>query len=322
MDQREAMMLPGSAPYYVHRETAESVMGLQGPPSINPLSNPTVHFQSNAGGSLFGSALPLETSSTMSPHRISVGMSPVGPPPPAMLQGEPVRRGEGQGNMDVTDVKRKIMLFSRGRHHTVILSAIGVVSAVNMRSSGGGTLRFEGRFDILNLTGSYNDALHGPAGCLNLTLVGPDGRVSGGVVEDVMIAASRVQVVVATLSPRTPKTKNNAGEGSEASADPGDRTVGSLGTPATANAASGIAVDDDCKLRFLELKAKRNYRYIVFKIDGRGQQVTVEKAGDHSETYQDFADSLPSDECRYAVFDYDFTTNENCHKSKIFFIAW
>ncbi|GER46407.1 actin-depolymerizing factor [Striga asiatica] len=89
-----------------------------------------------------------------------------------------------------------------------------------------------------------------------------------------------------------------------------------------ANSASGIAVDDECKLKFLELKAKRNYRYIVFKIDDKGKQVMVEKAGGSGETYQDFSDSLPGDDCRYAVFDYDFTTEENCHKSKIYFIAW
>lgn len=81
-------------------------------------------------------------------------------------------------------------------------------------------------------------------------------------------------------------------------------------------------MDDECKLKFLELKAKRNYRYIVFKIDDITKQVAVEKLGSHDETYEDFADSLPADECRYAVFDYDFTTDENCRKSKIFFIAW
>ncbi|CAA0842593.1 Actin-depolymerizing factor 10 [Striga hermonthica] len=89
-----------------------------------------------------------------------------------------------------------------------------------------------------------------------------------------------------------------------------------------ANSASGIAVSDECKMKFLELKAKRNHRYIVFKIDDVMQQVTVEKAGTASETYEDFAGSLPEGDCRYAVFDYDFTTDENCHKSKIFFIAW
>ncbi|CAK9169495.1 unnamed protein product [Ilex paraguariensis] len=87
-----------------------------------------------------------------------------------------------------------------------------------------------------------------------------------------------------------------------------------------ANSASGMAVLDDCKLKFLELKAKRNYRFIIFKIEG--QEVVVEKLGSPAESYEDFTASLPADECRYAVFDFDFITDENCQKSKIFFIAW
>ncbi|XP_019465223.1 PREDICTED: actin-depolymerizing factor 12-like [Lupinus angustifolius] len=87
-----------------------------------------------------------------------------------------------------------------------------------------------------------------------------------------------------------------------------------------ANAASGMAVSDECKLKFLELKAKRNYRFIVFKIEN--QEVVVDKVGSPQETYDDFTASLPHDECRYAVFDFDFTTIENVQKSKIFFIAW
>ncbi|KAK1415246.1 hypothetical protein QVD17_31022 [Tagetes erecta] len=87
-----------------------------------------------------------------------------------------------------------------------------------------------------------------------------------------------------------------------------------------ANAASGMAVEDDCKLKFSELKSKRNYRFIIFKIEQ--QQVVVEKLGGPDESYEDFTNSLPINECRYAVYDFDFTTDENCQKSKIFFIAW
>jgi len=87
-----------------------------------------------------------------------------------------------------------------------------------------------------------------------------------------------------------------------------------------ANSASGMAVLDECKLKFQELKAKRNYRFIVFKIEN--YEVMVEKLGSPEETYENFTSSLPANECRYAVFDFDFTTNENCQKSKIFFIAW
>ncbi|KAK9265883.1 hypothetical protein L1049_021590 [Liquidambar formosana] len=89
-----------------------------------------------------------------------------------------------------------------------------------------------------------------------------------------------------------------------------------------ANSSSGMAVNDECKLRFLELKTKRNYRFIVFRIEEKIQQVMVEKLGKPGENYDDFTASLPADECRYAVYDLDFTTEENCQKSKIFFFAW
>ncbi|XP_028807189.1 actin-depolymerizing factor 7-like [Neltuma alba] len=87
-----------------------------------------------------------------------------------------------------------------------------------------------------------------------------------------------------------------------------------------ANASSGMAVSDDCKIKFQELKAKRSYRFIIFKIEE--QQIVVESVGGPNESYDDFTSSLPSNECRYAVYDFDFTTDENCQKSKIFFIAW
>ncbi|KAK4766224.1 hypothetical protein SAY87_007866 [Trapa incisa] len=89
-----------------------------------------------------------------------------------------------------------------------------------------------------------------------------------------------------------------------------------------ANAASGMAVHDDCKLKFLELKAKRTYRFIIYKIEEKQKQVVVEKLGVPAESYEEFSASLPTDECRYAVYDFDFVTVENCQKSRIIFIAW
>ncbi|XP_021652779.1 actin-depolymerizing factor-like [Hevea brasiliensis] len=89
-----------------------------------------------------------------------------------------------------------------------------------------------------------------------------------------------------------------------------------------ANSASGMAIHDECKLKFMELKAKRSYRFIVFKIEESIQKVTIEKLGQPQQNYDDFIASLPANECRYAVYDFDFTTNENVQKSKIFFIAW
>nr|CAB3501230.1 unnamed protein product [Digitaria exilis] len=59
-----------------------------------------------------------------------------------------------------------------------------------------------------------------------------------------------------------------------------------------------MAMDDNCKRRFLELKAKRTYRFVVF----------IEKVGEPNLTYDDFAATLPTDECRYFI--YDFVTEE------------
>ncbi|XP_072151071.1 uncharacterized protein [Setaria viridis] len=89
-----------------------------------------------------------------------------------------------------------------------------------------------------------------------------------------------------------------------------------------ANSASGMAVSDECKLKFQDLKSKRSFRFITFKIDEQTQQVVVDRLGQPGDTYDDFTASMPDSECRYAVFDFDFTTDENCQKSKIFFISW
>ncbi|XP_073054779.1 actin-depolymerizing factor 3 isoform X2 [Primulina huaijiensis] len=89
-----------------------------------------------------------------------------------------------------------------------------------------------------------------------------------------------------------------------------------------ANSASGMAVHDDCKLKFMELKTKRTHRFIVYKIEEKQKQVMVEKLGEPGQTYDDFITFLPADECRYAVFDFEFLTKENVPKSRIFFIAW
>ncbi|XP_075493246.1 actin-depolymerizing factor 2 [Primulina tabacum] len=89
-----------------------------------------------------------------------------------------------------------------------------------------------------------------------------------------------------------------------------------------ANAASGMAVHDDCKLKFMELKAKRTHRFIVYKIEEKQKEVIVEKLGEPAQTYDDFIANLPAEECRYAVYDFEFLTEDNVPKSRIFFIAW
>eukprot|EP00244_Chara_vulgaris_P014573 TRINITY_DN91_c0_g1_i2.p1 TRINITY_DN91_c0_g1~~TRINITY_DN91_c0_g1_i2.p1 ORF type:complete len:140 (-),score=39.18 TRINITY_DN91_c0_g1_i2:709-1128(-) len=89
-----------------------------------------------------------------------------------------------------------------------------------------------------------------------------------------------------------------------------------------ANASTGIGVNDSCKLKFQELKVRKSAPYIIFKIDEERNEVTVDKVGASGEGFEDFAKALPERECRYAVYDYEYTNADNCQKTKIFFIAW
>ncbi|KAL8495271.1 hypothetical protein ACS0TY_019430 [Phlomoides rotata] len=285
MDQRDGMSLTGSGSYYMHTG-GDSVTGLHSP-SMSPLSNAAVHFQSNAGGSLTVPTLPLDTSSTMSPHGVSVG-------PHGMQQGEPMRRKRGRprkyghdgavslglsspsmsspssvarptqkwrgrppgtgrkqqpsslggtvftgaGTMTPhiiniaagEDIKRKILSLLQGRRGIVILSGIGSISAANIKiSSSNGSVTYEGHFDMVNLSGSYIndvDGPHGPTGGLNVTFAGPDGRLIGGPVEGLLIAASPVQVIAGSMLAFTSKPKNKVVEDPEASGDPNRGTLG------------------------------------------------------------------------------------------------
>ncbi|XLS82965.1 hypothetical protein HN51_048796 [Arachis hypogaea] len=46
-----------------------------------------------------------------------------------------------------------------------------------------------------------------------------------------------------------------------------------------ANAASGMAIHEDCKLRFLELKTKRTHKFIVFKIEETQELFLIQSGG-------------------------------------------
>ncbi|XP_078442512.1 AT-hook motif nuclear-localized protein 10-like [Wolffia australiana] len=115
------------------------------------------------------------------------------------------------------DVASKIMAFSQqGPRSICIVSAVGAISNVTLRqpSTLGGTVAIEGRFEILSLSGSFQmvekeDGSWSRTGALTVSLAGADCRVLGGTVAETLIAASPVQVVVASFIPegRKPKPK-------------------------------------------------------------------------------------------------------------------
>lgn len=106
------------------------------------------------------------------------------------------------------DVAARILSFSdKGPRAVCILSANGAISNVTLRQPGssGGTLTYEGRFELLSLSGSFtttdSDGVRSRTGGLSVSLAGPDGRVVGGGVAGLLLAASPIQIVVGSFLP-------------------------------------------------------------------------------------------------------------------------
>ncbi|XP_060207010.1 AT-hook motif nuclear-localized protein 5 [Lycium barbarum] len=104
------------------------------------------------------------------------------------------------------DVAEKLLAFAQQRPRALcILSANGAVSAITLRppASSGATVTYEGRFEILCLSGSYLVAeTGGPrnrTGGISVSVCSPDGHVIGGAIGGRLIAASPVQVVVCSF---------------------------------------------------------------------------------------------------------------------------
>ncbi|KAF8017137.1 hypothetical protein BT93_H2360 [Corymbia citriodora subsp. variegata] len=123
------------------------------------------------------------------------------------------------------DVAAKITSFSQqGSKAVCVLSANGAVNTVTLRqpSSSGGTITYEGRLEILCLSGSFllteDGGSRNRMGGLSISLASPDGRVIGGGVGGMLIAASPVQVIVGSFSWGSSRTKHRKGEGSKARA--------------------------------------------------------------------------------------------------------
>ncbi|KAL5213237.1 hypothetical protein ABZP36_024084 [Zizania latifolia] len=115
------------------------------------------------------------------------------------------------------DVAARIMSFSQqGPRAVCIISATGAVSTATLHqdSNSGGVVTYEGRFEILCLSGSYLVIDEGGSrtrnGGLCIALCGPDHRVIGGSVGGVLTAAGTVQVIVGSFMYGGGSKKNKA----------------------------------------------------------------------------------------------------------------
>ncbi|KAF7809988.1 AT-hook motif nuclear-localized protein 8-like [Senna tora] len=137
------------------------------------------------------------------------------------------------------DIAAKIMAFSQQGPRTVcILSANGAIGNVSLRqaATSGGTVQYEGRFEIISLSGSFlpydDNSGRSRAGGLSVSLAGSDGKVLGGGVAGMLIAASPVQVIVGSFIADGKKSSSNILKSGAASSGPASQML-NFGGPMT-----------------------------------------------------------------------------------------
>jgi len=88
--------------------------------------------------------------------------------------------------------------------------------------------------------------------------------------------------------------------------------------------SSGVAVNDACLDIFQELKLRKKYKYILYKLSDDRKEIVLESAVESSSgaTYDDFVASLPAEDCRYAIYDFEYEKPGEGIRNKICFITW
>jgi len=93
--------------------------------------------------------------------------------------------------------------------------------------------------------------------------------------------------------------------------------------------SSGVAVSDECKSKFEDVKKGKKYRYVVYYIMDE-KTIQVESLGERDAKYDDFLNDLQKAgdaECRYGLYDFEYEhqcqgTTESSKKQKLFLMSW
>jgi len=86
---------------------------------------------------------------------------------------------------------------------------------------------------------------------------------------------------------------------------------------------SGVGLSKDCVPTFDELKlGKGKIKYIIYKLSDDKSTIEVAETGDSAD-YETFISKLPENDCRYAVYDFEYELQSGEGKrSKICFYTW
>eukprot|EP00616_Rhizochromulina_sp_CCMP1243_P016942 CAMPEP_0118969466 /NCGR_PEP_ID=MMETSP1173-20130426/6559_1 /TAXON_ID=1034831 /ORGANISM="Rhizochromulina marina cf, Strain CCMP1243" /LENGTH=171 /DNA_ID=CAMNT_0006918711 /DNA_START=6 /DNA_END=518 /DNA_ORIENTATION=+ len=86
--------------------------------------------------------------------------------------------------------------------------------------------------------------------------------------------------------------------------------------------AKAGTIDPACADVYEQFKIRRKHKFVVYRIDAESEAVVVDIASAKKATFQEFQAALPYTDCRYAVYDYEYTTPDGRIADKLFFLSW
>jgi cofilin len=81
-------------------------------------------------------------------------------------------------------------------------------------------------------------------------------------------------------------------------------------------------ITDDCIRVWNDVKIHHKHRYVLFDFSNDLEHVVVDWVSPRKATYDDFLDTLPPCDVRYAVYDYEWKADDKTIRSMMIFIVW
>lgn len=70
------------------------------------------------------------------------------------------------------------------------------------------------------------------------------------------------------------------------------------------------------------MKLGKKYKFIIFSLNDKKTEIVVDKTSTDQD-YEKFVEALPENDCRYAIYDYEYEIgNGEGKRSKIIFYIW
>ncbi|KAK9455910.1 hypothetical protein V1511DRAFT_510775 [Dipodascopsis uninucleata] len=86
--------------------------------------------------------------------------------------------------------------------------------------------------------------------------------------------------------------------------------------------ALSVGINSECIQAFSDLKLGKKHKFIIYALGPDKKEIIVSETST-SDSYDDFIAKLPENECRYALYDFEYEiSNSEGKRSKICFFSW